>query len=297
MEIQFFVQIVQLCRTQNLVFIVLDPADRILFIVIVLIPDVSHDFFQKIFQGDHSHGSAIFIQYDGEIDRILSHFYHQLGGFLIFIGEIRFTHDIADMKFSGRMDQEEIFDVDDSNHIVAVILINRNTGETFRTENLQKLFIGTVDIHAYHIYPRDHNILGGGITEIKHVIDHLAFVTFDDAIFVADIHNGTKFMFCHEAGLGIGIHMKQFQKKTGQVIDDKNHRCQDLHEERNDIGVTECEFFRMDGCQCFRGDLSEHQYQKGQNTGSDTYSGTAEEVHDQCGGQRGSTQIDNVVSN
>ena len=81
MKIQFFVEVSQLGRTKYLIFIFLNPADGVFLIMVVLITDVSDDFLQQVLQSDHSHGGAIFIQYDGEIHRVFPHFYHEFRRF------------------------------------------------------------------------------------------------------------------------------------------------------------------------------------------------------------------------
>lgn len=70
MASESFIDIVKAGRTVNKVFIRIQFLNRVDFVFIVFITDFSDDFFQKIFQGDNSGGSAVFIQNNGYIDRI-----------------------------------------------------------------------------------------------------------------------------------------------------------------------------------------------------------------------------------
>ena len=114
------------------------------------------------------------------------------------------------MKFLRRMKQKEIFHIDNANHVVAVSLVDRDTGKTLRTEDLKKLFVGAVNVCTDHIHAGDHDVLGGGVAEIKHVVDHLPLVALDDSVFMAHIHNCAELMLSHKAGLGIGVYMEEF---------------------------------------------------------------------------------------
>ena len=66
----------------------------------------------------------------------------------------------------------------------------------FLSEHGYQVIIGASDISKSHINAGNHNILGLGITEIEHVVYHLAFLALNNAFLMADVDDGAQLVFC-----------------------------------------------------------------------------------------------------
>ena len=61
---------------------------------------------------------------------------------------------------------------------------------------------------------RHHDILCLGVAQVKYVIDHLFFIGFYNAVFVADIHDGTKLRLGHCVIPGVRIYPEQHENSS-----------------------------------------------------------------------------------
>ena len=103
--------------------------------------------------------------------------------------------------------QDKVLDVDETDNIVFIILIDRKPCVHGITEHCKYIIIGSIKTDRYHIDPGDHDVLGMSIGKIKHIVDQLSLFGFNDAILVADIYIGLQLTFCHGTGFFIRINM------------------------------------------------------------------------------------------
>ena len=179
----------------------------------------------------------------------------------MFIGEIWFTKNGTDRKRLFFWVNQQIFHINNADDIVGIIFIHRETCMHIFFENFHQLFISRIHIYKGHINAGDHNISGDGITKVKNIIDHLLFFAFNDAFFLTYIDQGTQLMFRHGIGLGIGVYMEKCKYTVCDLVDNKYYRCKEHCQSVDHSGIGQCKFFGMDGCQIFRGDLTEDQDQ------------------------------------
>ena len=107
------------------------------------------------------------------------------------------THDITDLKGFPILNQYEVLDIDQSNHVILIIAVNGNSGIHAFLKQLHYLIIMGIFTDRCHINSWNHNILGNCITEVKHIVDHFPLFRFNDSILMTDLHVGTQFIFRH----------------------------------------------------------------------------------------------------
>ena len=110
--------------------------------------------------------------------------------------------------------QDKVFDIDQANDIVRIVLIYRESGVHGFTESGQNIIKSSIHIHCDHIDLGNHDIFGQRIREIKHIIDHFFLFGFNYAIFVAHVHNGTKLVLSHGIIFRVRVDTKQKQHST-----------------------------------------------------------------------------------
>ena len=176
--------------------------DQFILILIIFITNLTNNFFQQVFESDHADCCTIFIQDKCNICCDIPHFQQKICSFLIFICIIGFSHDITYLEHTLIGHQKKILYINDTNNIIAVIFIDRNTCVHGFLEQSQQFVIACFHINGSHINSRNHDILGNRIAEIEHIVDQLLLFLFDDTIFMADIHIGLQLCFCHHGTFG-----------------------------------------------------------------------------------------------
>ena len=93
--------------------------------------------------------------------------------------------------------QKKIFHIDRSDHVIGRIFIDRKSCKLIFFKNINEFGVAAVDVCKNDVDPGNHNVFGSRISKIEHIVDHLFFFRLDYPVFVADIHNGAEFIFCH----------------------------------------------------------------------------------------------------
>ena len=187
-RIQSIVDIIQFHAALHQILPFSDFLNEFILVGIVFIPDFTHDFLQKILEGDHAGTGAVFIQHKGYIKTLFPHFYHQVGCFFVLISIIGIPEDIGNTEIFPILYQDKILDIHKADNIIVIILIHRNTGIHIFLKYAEKLFITGFHAYSAHIDTGNHDILGNRIAEIKHIVNHFPFFRFNDAVFMTDIH-------------------------------------------------------------------------------------------------------------
>ena len=117
----------------------------------------------------------------------------------------------ADMKLFVVINQKKIFYVDNADHIIRIILINRDTGVFFFSENVKQFLVSGFHINKSHVDPGHHDILSQGIPEIKHIVNHLFLFGLNNALLMAHLHDGAQLILCDHLLSFIGIHLHEHQ--------------------------------------------------------------------------------------
>ncbi len=125
---------------------------------------------------------------------------------------------------------QQVFYIKHADNIVRAALIYREPCEFLTPENVQHFFVRTFYIKEGHIYPGNHDIFCQRVPEVKNIVYHLPFFTFNYAVLVAYIHDSTQFMLGHGRRLCRRIHPQKREHEKRQLIDNENSRCQYSHE-------------------------------------------------------------------
>ena len=165
--------------------------------------------------------------------------------------------------------KKQILHVNNTDNIILCLFVNRKSCEFVFTENINQFIEGTIDISKCNMYARNHNVFRLGIAEIEYVVDHLFFIRLDYTIFMADIHNGTKFFFCHSFIRRIRIYAKDQHDSAGKQVNDENDRSHDCHKKLDDRNIAKRKLLSVDRCIILRCDLSKYKDCHCQNQCSD----------------------------
>ena len=208
-RIQMIIYVIQMHGTFDDIFPVGNLLDKLVLLLIVFVMDLTHDLLQDILQCDQSGHITVFIQYNGNVEGGVLHFHKKIGNAFCFVSEMRLSEEMIDNKFLIFVVKKKILHVDDSHNVVLAVLINRQTCELILAENIDQLIIGGFYIRKGNMYSWNHDILGCGISKIKHIVDHFFFVGFNDTVLMADVYDGTKLLLGHGLAGCIRIHTHQ----------------------------------------------------------------------------------------
>ena len=146
-----------------------------------------------------------------------------------------------------------------------------------------------------HINAGDHDLLRPRAYEIDHIADHMALVTFDDAVLLGYVDQCAELCLCHDR-TGVRVDSAEHQHHAGNCIYDKNDRGQDRHEQTDHAGIPEGDPLRIRGGHVLGRDLSENEDQKRQDAGDDPDRRISEKTDRQDRRQGGRRDIDYIVS-
>ena len=253
------VDIVKAHGTLYNVFPIGNLLDKFILVLVVFVVDLTDDLLKDILQGDETGHFAVFIENDSDIERGFPHLNEKIRDILVFIGKMRLTEKVPDIKRIILIVKKKILHIDDTNDIILCVLINRKTGKSVGSENIDQFFVSIVYVGKCYIDTGNHDVLGICISEIENVVDHFFFVGFNDTILVADIHDGTELFLGHGFVDSIRIYMQDVQEKSGYQIYHKDHGCHESHQKMNDSDITQGKLFGIKCCIVFWCDLSEYQ--------------------------------------
>ena len=291
---QHIVDIIEFNSSLNNIIAAGNLPDLIIFVGVILIVNLAHQFLKNIFQCNQAGYSPIFIQYDGHGNGAAAHFHQKIRGFLGFKSEVRLVHEPGNAEFfRGR--EHEILDIENSDNMIPVMTVDRQAGVFFRAVNFPDFFVRIVFVDADHVNTGHHDIAGTGFIQIENVVNHLVLLHLDGSIVTAGIDKCTKIIFGDHV-LPAGSGMEQAHQKSGKCIGDGNDRRHDPHQRPDDRRVRKGEFFRPDGSQIFGSDFPEDKDEQCQDSRCDSDRAAAEYVDGQRCSQGGSVQIDDVVA-
>ena len=183
---------------------------------------------------------------------VVPHLGKQLCQRFAFIGKERLSHIFRRCKVL-LICQEHILDIQDTDNVVQIFFVYRHTGKTFFPYHFHKFRISGFGAHSQNVRSGCHGIPCFGITKVYHVIHHGTFFLFQHTFLMAYIQNGTQFRFCDQRRSFIGIASHHFRKCACNHIQNRNHRCENPIEKRNEIDNNQCHFFcflRRNGFWC-----------------------------------------------
>ena len=205
----------------------------LLLVLVILIADITHDFFQDILQRNQPCRGAILIQDNNYIVGGLLNLHHQLGKLLGFKGIKGLAQVIRHAEGRLVLHQQQVLDIDDAHHVVRCLLIDRKPGIMLLPEYLNQVIVTILNVNKHHINSGNHDILCNGVAQVEHVVNHLPFFRLNDSLFMAHIHNGPELILCDIVIFLIGVHMKGLKHNQRHPVNEDNKRGQHGHQNMN----------------------------------------------------------------
>ncbi len=220
----------------------------------------------------------------------------------MFMCEKHTSQDISCIKMFFVIVDQQVFYIDHSNHVICAVFVDWITGVFILAVQIDDFLIGIIHIHKTHVHFGNHDVLCGGVSKIKNIVDHVAFFWLDHAVLVADIHDCTDIFLSIAVRFCIGIHSHKKENTKGQLVHDEDQRGGDHHPCVDALCVGESNLFGIDRSTGLRCDLTKYQYDQCENTSGNagchsgkSGSGQPPGREDRC--QGGSGNVHNVVSN
>ena len=180
--------------------------DKFVFFFVIFVMDLSHNLFKDIFQCDQPCHFAVLIEHNSNVKSRFPHFHEQFRDVFVLVSKVWLTHDVTDVEGFVLVVEKKIFHIDDTNNIVLSVFKNGKTGKLIFTENLDQLIVSIVYIGKCNVNTGNHDIFCVGVSQVKHVIDHLFFIGFDKAVLMAYIHDGTQLVLGHAVSRGVRVY-------------------------------------------------------------------------------------------
>ena len=137
---------------------------------------------------------------------------------------------------------QHILGVDDADDIVDVVLIDRDSGVAFVDGKLDDVHHGSGVFYGGDVSSVGHYILHGDVVELKDVVNHVGFILFDGAFFVADVDHHADFLFGDLLRLVIGADAEQTQDQVGaggknshKGLGDGEHKADDRSDHQGNL--------------------------------------------------------------
>ena len=127
LDIQYLIEIAEQHLSFKEIGMLID-ALIVLFLLIILIVDFTHNLFQNILHGNYTAGSAKLIDNNGDMHLVLLKIMKQISNHLGFRHKIGRTHQCLPTE-GGRFIEmgQQVLDIQHSPYIVDVLLIDGNT--------------------------------------------------------------------------------------------------------------------------------------------------------------------------
>ncbi len=188
------------------------------------------------------------------------------------------------MELGAMLRKDEILDIDEAYNVVLILLIDGKTGIHGASEYGQHFLVGAVDVRGYHVDSGDHDVLGPGVGEVEHIVDHFLFFGLDDAVFMTHIHIGAQFGLGHSGDLLAGIDAHHAQDTIGGFVHHEDNGGEKLYQTVNNSAVSKGYLLRGGHGPCLGNDFTEKQDHDGQYTRGDAYRHA--DTHGKSCGQR-----------
>ena len=164
--------------------------DLLLVLRVELVIYVAHKLFNKVFHGDDTAGAAVLVHYYGKVSLSALHIPKEN------VGPHRLGDKIGlSQQFPQRLGtlfpgvEQIIPGVEDADDVVGVLLINGKAGEAGVTDGFHDLLVRVLRPEHDHIGAVDHHLGGGGVVELKDILNELPLLLLDFAGFFAHVHH------------------------------------------------------------------------------------------------------------
>ena len=183
---------------------------------ICFVVNLTNDFFQKILEGNKTSNATVLIKQDSHLIIGVTKGCQEIIYEDSLRNKERFVHDstkfdIFETKFETCF--KKIFGMNDTDNLILVIFVNRNTRETF-LENSLDIFLSVVfNINHEGIRTRDHNLTRHQFIKREYPLEHFNFFSLKRILTLGQ--HVLNLITCH---LLIGIikgHRCQTRQKIG----------------------------------------------------------------------------------
>ena len=180
--------------------------------------------------------------------------------------------------------------------MVALLLIDRKTGEPLAPVDLQNRVVIILHAHGNDVCARDTDVLCALVSEIVDIVDHLPFFAGRFPVFMAYIDHRTDLILCDRGIPPILWNPENRHHTAGEKIHQENHRRKENHQYPDDPCVAQCQLLRGHICRVFRGDFSENEHEQRQQSCHESDRLRSEQFDGQGCGEGRSGYIHKVVS-
>ena len=254
----------------------------LIFLLVILVMNLPDNLLKDILQRDKTGHIAILVQNNGNIKCRFTHLHQQLGNTFIFIGKMRFPHDISDLEILIAVIEKQILHIDDTDNVILAALVNRKAGKLVLPKDLDQFLVCIIDFRKCNMNHGNHNILRLGVAQVEHIVDHFLFFRLNNAVLMTHIHDRPKLILCHGLVHCCRIHAKQKHDRPAKKIENKDHRGHYRHKRADDHNIPKCDLFGIDRGIILRRNLAEYKNRKGKHRGSDTHHIAAKHIRQRC---------------
>ena len=243
----------------------------LLFLVVIFVLHIADDGFQQVLHGDDTGGAAVLIDNNCHLGFLFFKGFKQVGASFGFRDKNCRTDELGNRLgghlLAGFRDTlQHILGIDDSNDVIDVVLIDRDSGEALLNCQIDDIGDGSGIFHSSHIGAVGHDILRGDIVKLKDVANHVGLVLFNRAFLVADINHHANLLFGDLFRLVLRIDVEQSedavcagrQDSDKGLCDDKNGADNRGDHQRNLFGIVHRDTLRNQLAQN-QVDISEQQ--------------------------------------
>ena len=127
------------------------------------------------------------------------------------------------------------------------------------SEYLNQIIIISLYVNKHHVDSGHHDILCHGVSQVKHIVDHLTFFRLNNTFFMAHVHNGPELVLRNVIIPLIRVHMENLEDNQRHPVNKDNQRGQHSHQNMNHMAYPQGIPLRIQGCHCFRCYLTKNQ--------------------------------------
>ena len=260
----------------------------------MLIPDLTHQLFEDIFQRDDTLGAAVFIHDDRHVVMLLPQDAQQLRDLRGTGGIQGGGHQIVDLRLLFQASNVEVLFMDDTDDVVDGAMIDRQAGVTRLRKGLRQFFQRDIIRHRHHIHTGGQDLFHLHVIELDGAADQLTLAVGQLTVVLSLADHG------HQLALGDGVALAAVNKMVQQPFPLAEQPCQrGKHHHQQAEHRRNCGSYRFRHLlgQALGAHLAEDQHHDGQHDGGDRSTPLCtQHLGENDGADRGCGNVHDVVA-
>ena len=180
--------------------------------LVVFVPDLAHQLFKNVLEGDDALGAAVFVHDDCHVMVLLPQSAQQLGDLGGAGGVEGGGDEVLHRDGLFQTGDVEILLMDDADDVVNGVVIDGQAGIAGFCERLRKLFQRNIVLHGHHVYARRQDLLHLHVIELDGAADELAFPVGELTVVLSLTHHGDELTF------GDGVALAAVDEASQQLL-------------------------------------------------------------------------------